>query len=122
MTRTGFVVVLLLALPAAGCGHYRQSALGITPAATAECPDMSRGCSRTVVGLLWNAVRVKDPPLAACGPTGLAEVTVRNTFLGTLVGVVTLGLVAPHQVEWKCAPPHPASGGGIVTDSTPPRR
>lgn len=107
-------MVLALALTASGCMQYRQQAQGVTPAASAGCPDMSRGCTKTVWSFAWGAFYAGLPESAACGRVGLQEVTVRTRPLEFAVGLVTVGLVTPRRLEWKCAAPAPDEG--IIRD------
>lgn len=96
-----------------GCMQYRQKALNVTPAPSADaavCPDMSHGCGKTVWALGWGVVNVGEPPAAKCGDVGLAEVTVRSMPLTFLVSALTVGLVSPRRIEWKCAAPTPIEG------------
>ena len=110
--RLGILLVLAIAL--SGCHQYRQQAAGITPAPGVApesiCPDMSRGCTKTVWGVFWGLVQFGKPAPAQCGDVGLAEVTVRTNVAYFLMTVITLGGVAPQHVEWKCAPPDPTPG------------
>lgn len=100
----------------AGCMEYRQTSSGVTPATS--CPDMAHGCGKTQVNLLY-VIRLGEPPRAQCGTVGMAEVTTRSQPLQTAISVVTLGLVSPRRIEWKCARPDPEAGGGIVPASAP---
>jgi len=66
--------------------------------------------------LVWGAVQ-NDPVPDNCNGQALAEVKVASNFGFALLTVVTLGLVAPERVEWKCAKAAPAPGaipGGLV--------
>jgi hypothetical protein len=105
--------VLGIALTASGCMQYRQAAAGITPAA--ECPDMARGCGTTVWSFAWGAFYAGQPERALCGEVGLQEVTVRTSPPNFVVSLITVGLVAPRRVEWKCA--RPAPDEGIIRDA-----
>ena len=49
----------------------------------------------------WGLVR--EQPQVNCHDQALAEVTVRDNLAFSLLTVVTLGLVSPKKVEWKCA-------------------
>lgn len=99
-----------LALGAQGCMTYRQTALGVTPAP--DCPNMSQGCSKTVWSFFWGLAAGGEPERPNCGQVGLQEVTVRSTPPLFLVSLVTVGLVTPRRVDWKCAAPAP--GGGVI--------
>lgn len=110
MRRVGTVVAVLLAgtLALPGCFQYRQHAFEVTPAG--DCPDLSRGCAKTVWGLVWGAFYAGEPSAARCGDVGLQEVTVRDNVGFLLLTVVSVGLVSPRRVEWKCAAPAPQPG------------
>jgi len=99
---------LVLSLAPTGCAQYRQTALNVSPAN--DCPDFSRGCQKTVWGLLWGAFYAGVPPKADCGNAGLTEVTVRENPGYFLITFLTLGMVSPKSVEWKCARPSVAPG------------
>jgi hypothetical protein len=104
------MAVVGLVVSGSGCMQYRQTAVGVTPAA--DCPDMSRGCAKTVWNLVWGLAPLGEPLRPDCGRVGLQEVTVRSSAPLFLVTLVTVGLVSPRRVEWKCAAPAP--GGGVI--------
>ena len=97
-----------------GCAEYRQTALGVTPAS--ECADMAHGCGDSQVQVFWTGGDSVEP---GCEP-GLAEYTVRTRPLENLVSALTLTIVSLSRVEWKCARPNPAAGGGLTDPAPPP--
>lgn len=109
------IVLIVIVLGDTACFQYRQQALEVTPAS--DCPDFSRGCAHTTWGLLWGAVYLREPPPADCGDVGLAEATVRTPPVYFLVTIISVGLVWPRSIEWKCAAPDPR-GGEIRSDTT----
>lgn len=79
----------------AACYHYRVRPPRPDPATEYR--------SRTTVALIWGAVQ-PDVRAADCTVSNaIDEVRVTTNVAYTLVTVVTLGLVAPLQVEWRCA-------------------
>ena len=71
--------------------------------------------------LFWGAVQ-NDPLPDNCNGQALAEVRVSSNVGFALLTVVTLGLVAPERVEWKCAKATPAPGnipGSAMGAGTP---
>ena len=109
-----FVAAAAVWMATSGCMQYRQRALGATPAPElpggAVCPDMSQGCRKTVWSFGWGVLHTPELQPARCGDAGLAEVTVRSQPLLFLISTVTVGLVSPRQVEWKCKAPTPTEG------------
>jgi len=107
------VAAATLWMATSGCMQYRQKAWNVTPAPSSTdpaCPNMSNGCRKTVWALGWGVVNVPELTPARCGDTGLAEVTVRTVPLTFVISAVTIGLVTPRRVEWKCAAPTSTEG------------
>lgn len=109
------VILFVTVFGATACFQYRQHAFEVTPAS--DCPDFSRGCAHTTWGLLWGAVYLREPAPADCGDAALQEVTVRTPPGYFLITALTVGLVWPRSIEWKCAAPEPIEGG-IRSDSS----
>jgi len=57
----------------------------------------------------WGAVQ-KEDPVKNCQGQGLAEVKVSSNLGFALLKVVTLGMVAPEHVAWRCAKAQPPEG------------
>jgi len=113
------VAATVLWMAASGCMQFRQQAAGATPAPgmmptadadSAFCPDMSQGCKKTVWAFAWGVFHTPELDRAECGTVGLAEVTVRSQPLLFLISTLTVGLVTPRRVEWKCKAPAPSEG------------
>jgi len=102
MRLTGLAVALL-SLLGTGCYHYYVKADRVSPA--------TEWRSDTQVAYVWGLVQPNDIVPPNCPRHApLAEVSA-NTNLGyVLLGVVTLGLVLPHELAWRCATP-PTEGG-----------
>ena len=95
----------LLSLLGTGCYHYYVKADRVSPA--------TEWRSDTQVAYVWGLVQPSDIVPANCPRhVPLAEVSATTNLGYVLVGVVTLGLVLPHELAWRCAtPPSPPSGG-----------
>jgi hypothetical protein len=94
------VVVAWVVLCLAGCYHYRLTPVGpdhepIPPATEPE--------SVTVWSFGWGLVSQPLIRPANCQGNGTAEVTTTTNFGFALLTVVSLGVVAPLEVEWRCA-------------------
>ncbi len=100
----GFIA---LTICLAGCYQYRAQAPGY--------PGVTNG-GEVIWSFLWGAVK-EDPKIDNCNEQALAEVTVRDNFGFALLTVVSLGLVSPKKVEWKCARPQPTEGGLTPPDT-----
>jgi hypothetical protein len=94
---TAAVLLVALLLPyASGCATYRASPTGTGGAA----PTVAG--KRTVWNLAWGLVSTPAAYVDNCHDQPLAEVTVKSNLAFSILTVVTLGLVAPAVVEWKC--------------------
>jgi len=104
--RTG--VVLPLAVLAAGCFQYRAHPPNVAPATEVQ--------GEVVWSFAWGLAQ-EQPNIANCNDQALAEVTVQDNLAFSLLTVVTLGIVSPKRIEWKCAVA-PACEGELRPDST----
>ena len=100
-------VALLLGACLAGCSTVRIQA--------PEQPGVADR-PKVVWSYVWGLVPAK--PKVDCQGQALAEVTVESNFAYDLLSVLTLGLVSPKSVEWKCAGATPSTG--TITLPTPP--
>ncbi|MEM8963451.1 MAG: hypothetical protein AAGD38_18355, partial [Acidobacteriota bacterium] len=69
----------------------------------------------TVWSYVWGVI--PGQPEVDCQGQAIAEVTMTSNLGFDLLAVVTLGLVAPKTVEWKCAGATPSGGtigGGAI--------
>jgi hypothetical protein len=89
----------LLLLMAAGCFHYRLGPVSPSgePLQPATEPE-----SVTVWAFAWGLVEPTVSP-QRCQGNGVAEVTSSSNLGFALLTVVTLGIVAPAHIEWRCA-------------------
>ena len=94
---TGTVALLTALLASSGCYHYRVGFPG-------TLGDGLEPRTETKWSLVWGLVQqnIEDPP--SCPSHRLAQVTSTTNYLYALVTVATLGLAAPLQLEWRCAP------------------
>ncbi|HEX6765910.1 MAG TPA: hypothetical protein VF103_10545 [Polyangiaceae bacterium] len=97
-------LLLMTALAASGCYHYR-----VTPANSVPADD---GHSTTQHAIAWGLVqpRAEAPN---CQGNGAAEFTAHTNFGFVLLSVVTLGFWVPVTVEWKCSKDRVVPGHGM---------
>ena len=88
-----------------GCYEYRSHAPNF-PGVTDD--------GEVVWSFFWGLA--KEDPTIDCNGQPLAEVTVRDNLAFSILTVVTVGLVSPKKVEWKCARARP--GEGIIRRDT----
>ena len=93
---------LLLGLQT-GCYHYRVSG--------EEVPVGSEAKQSTLWSSLWGTRQQNIDTGQTCLNNPTAEVTMSSNFGYALLTVLSLGFVAPIDVEWKCAKDRPSSGG-----------
>jgi hypothetical protein len=89
--RTALALVVLLA----GCYHYRLVPQNVTPA--------TRVARRTVHSLAWGLVQTNLDDKGICMGNGVTDVVVSTNLGFVLLGVVTLGIWVPSQIEYACA-------------------
>jgi len=97
-----------LALPLAavlltGCWYHRIEVSSPVTAATEYV-------SATYWSFAWGAWQ-REPQPTNCNGQALKEVRVSSNLGFALITVVTLGLVAPERIAWKCAKATPVEGG-----------
>ena len=78
-----------------GCYHYHVTAPKPDPATEYE--------SRTVHSFLWGLIQSDNVEDSDCLSYALDEVHITNNFGYSVVTVVTLGIWAPLDVQWRCA-------------------
>ena len=107
---------VLLVLVGTGCFHYRI---------TAPEPNPENEPTRVVVhNFAWGLL--SDPPAyraANCdNANALDQVRVNNNLGFTLITVLTLGIWAPVELEWRCAKRQQPKGdlGDIPPPPPPP--
>lgn len=96
-----------LLLCGSGCFHYR-----LTPVSAdgEPLPPATEPQSETVWSFAWGLAQPTLNP-ANCQGNGASEVTTTTNLGYALLTVVTLGIVAPAEVEWRCAKDAPGPGG-----------
>ncbi len=99
----GRLALPLAALLLAGCWYHRVEVSSPVTAATEYE-------SATYWSFLWGVWQREPEPLN-CNGQALKEVNVSSNLGFALLTAVTLGLVAPERISWKCAKPMPAEGG-----------
>lgn len=56
----------------------------------------------------WGLVSPDIP--TTCETNAIDEVQFRRTFVQSLIGTFTLGILVPAEVQWRCAKPNPGTG------------
>ena len=100
-------VLLACALVAVACYQYRAHA--------PTYPGVAEG-EETLWSFAWGLAGKE--PCIVCEGQALAEVTVRDNLGFTLLTIVSLGIVNPKKVEWRCARAQP-SEGHFAPEDTP---
>ena len=92
-----YLVILILFFVSlqTGCYHYHVTAPKPDPATEYE--------SRTVHSYLWGLIQSDNVEASDCLSNALDEVHITNNFGYSVVTVVTLGIWAPLDVQWRCA-------------------
>ncbi len=106
--RALFATVAACALQLSGCFHYRLTP--VTPDGE-PLPPATEPESATVWAFAWGLAQPTVSP-ANCQGNGASEVTTTTNLGYALLTVITLGIVAPAEVEWRCAKDATGSGGG----------
>lgn len=99
----GRLVLPLAALLLTGCWYHRIEVSSPVTAATEYQ-------SATYWSFLWG-VWQREPQPDNCNGQALKEVRVSSNLGFALITVVTVGLVAPERIAWKCAKATPVEGG-----------
>lgn len=89
------VFAVLVFILVSGCYHYRITVPDSDPATDYE--------SRTMHTFFWGLLNDPEKQVAEdCRSNSIDEVRVSTNFGYALVTVVTLGIWAPIDVEWRC--------------------
>ena len=88
------LLAIMLGLSLPGCYHSRILVKQPDPATEYE--------SRVVTSYFWGLVQ-ENSVAEDCPDNRLDEVRVSTNFGYLLLSVVSLGIVVPMKVEWKCA-------------------
>jgi hypothetical protein len=103
-----FRVAALSSLLSTSCYHYYVKADRVPPA--------TEWRSNTQVAYAWGLIQPNDIVPANCPRhVPLAEVSATTNLGFVLIGVVTLGIVLPHELAWRCAKP-PAADDATDAD------
>jgi Bor protein len=89
------ILALALASALAGCYHHRLVPRNVTPAV--------RVPKQTVHSLAWGLVQTNLDDQGVCMGNGVTDVVVSTNLGFILIGVVTLGIWVPSQIEYACA-------------------
>lgn len=100
----GLCVLLLLNT---SCYHYRITGKNVAATEARRATLWS-----TIWGLRQQNIHTEQQ----CLGNPIAEVTASTNFGYALLTVVSLGFVAPVEVEWTCAKDQPPGGRGNVGD------
>lgn len=107
ITRKALIVLLVVSFVSVsqtGC----SSSVSVVAKQASKADDV---VTKTEVALWWG---VSDPVQNVdCGGNGLQFVSVKTNWLYSLCTVVTLGAVAPMDVEYRCTSAPPQDGGVI---------
>ena len=89
------ILALALAALAGGCYHTRLVPQNVTPA--------TRVPKATVHSLAWGLVQTNLDDKGVCMGNGVTDVVVSTNLGFILLGVITLGIWVPSQIEYACA-------------------
>jgi len=111
----GWILVAWLGLVAGGCYYHRvEVASSDRVSERPGVPPTGKTGSATAWSFLFGTAHsggiTPDALAQYCNNLPLREVTVKSNPLFFLITAVTLGLVAPAQVEWHCTRPMPVEG------------
>jgi hypothetical protein len=99
--RSRLTIILVASGIVGGCAHYHVR--------SAEPNPGTELVSRPSNSALWGAVRDDVIP-HNCQTNAIDEVRVNRNAGHALVTILTLGLWAPVDVEWRCRKPEPREG------------
>jgi hypothetical protein len=104
LRRATFRLGLAAALAAAAVGCYHQYVAVARPD-----PEVRSG-SKTVYSYAWGLLHSKDT-VAVCPETNaIDQLEVKANFGQTMLGLLTLGIVVPRRVTWRCSRPREGTG------------
>jgi hypothetical protein len=98
-------LLLLLFLTLPGCYQYRVLNTSVDPSTEYQ--------QKVLWSSFWGlANKPRDFVVPNCDSTSaIDEIQFRTNFGYSMLTVVTLGILAPVQVRWKCHKPCPREGG-----------
>jgi hypothetical protein len=100
--RLGLAAATAAAAVTAGCYHQYL-------AVARPDPEVRTG-SKTVYSYAWGLVHSKDT-VAVCPETNaIDQLEVKANFGQTMLGLLTLGIVVPRRVLWRCSRPREGTG------------
>ncbi len=107
------LVVLLASLAAAqGCANYQVR--------TPDSDPLEETYQREQAGALFWGLVLDPQVISANCENGLNDVIVKRAFINDLVSVLTLGIVMPTEVEFRCRAPHGDGGSFPEAPKDPP--
>lgn len=94
-----FLFVLLIALPFQSCYHYRVLTTQSDPATELQ--------EKVLWSYAWGLInKPKEFIVPNCDKkNALDEVTMTTSFGGSILTIITLGIVCPVKVQWRCHKP-----------------
>ena len=94
-----FLFVLLLSTSLQSCYHYRVLTTQSDPATEPQ--------EKVLWSYAWGLInKPKDFIVPNCdNKNALDEVTMTTTFGGALLTIITIGIVSPVKVQWRCHKP-----------------
>jgi hypothetical protein len=93
-----FFLIVAFSLTVQSCYHYRLLNTNSDPTTEYQKKVMWSYC--------WGLVNKPQAYVVPnCDKTAIDEVRVTTTFGNTLLTLITLGIVCPVSVEWKCHKP-----------------
>ena len=89
-----------LLAPLSGCYHYRVSA--------PQVANLDEGRSETKWAFFWGLVQEPETDTSCvCKNNGLKEATASTNLAYLLLGVASLGIAVPTELEYVCGKPPP---------------
>jgi hypothetical protein len=93
-----FVLVIILLIPLQSCYHYRVLSTYSDPSTEYK--------EKVLWSYCWGLVNSPQQFVVPnCDQNSLDEVKITSTFGQNLLTVVSLGVVCPIKVQWKCHKP-----------------
>lgn len=105
------VACLTIAMANASC--YRYAARTMNVQGNPHPSPATEPRQEVVWNYFWGAVQ-GELHATDCLGNGLSQATVRTNLGWSLLGLLTLGMVAPMSVEYQCARDRVDAGGGFL--------
>ena len=81
---------------------------------TGRTPSTEKVTQKWAMGFAWGLVPPPTVETATRCPNGVARVETYHSFLNSLVGILTSGIVTPITIEVTCAAPGSSDAGAEV--------